>query len=64
MKQETIHEALRAAPPVGVGGLTIWGIQLSDGVLILTAIYTVFLLIEKAPIVIERFRSLWRKLKE
>lgn len=42
-------EAAKAAPPIGVGGLTLFGIPLNDVVLILTAIYTVFLIIKTAP---------------
>lgn len=36
-----VIETLRAAPPLTVGGLTLFGIGLSDWVLILTALYTV-----------------------
>ena len=36
-----VTEAIKAAPPITVGGLTIWGVSLSEWVLILTAIYTV-----------------------
>ena len=36
-----VTEALKAAPPITVGGLTMWGVSLSEWVLILTAIYTV-----------------------
>lgn len=36
-----VTEAVKAAPPLTVGGLTMWGVSLSEWVLILTAIYTV-----------------------
>ena len=36
-----VTEAVKAAPPLTVGGLTMWGVGLSEWVLILTAIYTV-----------------------
>ena len=36
-----VTEAVKAAPPLTVGGLTLWGVGLSEWVLILTAIYTV-----------------------
>ena len=36
-----VTEAVKAAPPITVGGLTLWGVSLSEWVLILTAIYTV-----------------------
>ena len=35
-----VSEAVKAAPPLTVGGLTLWGVSLSEWVLILTAIYT------------------------
>lgn len=35
-----VTEAVKAAPPITVGGLTMWGVSLSEWVLILTAIYT------------------------
>ena len=36
-----VTEAVKAAPPLTVGGLTMGGVSLSEWVLILTAIYTV-----------------------
>ena len=36
-----VTEAVKAAPPLTVGGLTLWGVSLSEWVLILTAIYTI-----------------------
>lgn len=36
-----VTEAVKAVPPITVGGLTMWGVSLSEWVLILTAIYTV-----------------------
>jgi len=36
-----VLETLRAAPPITVGGLTLFGSSLEDWVLILTALYTV-----------------------
>lgn len=38
---DAVTEAVKAAPPLTVGGLTMWGVSLSEWVLILTAIYTV-----------------------
>lgn len=35
-----VTEAAKAAPPLTVGGLTLWGVGLADWVLMLTAIYT------------------------
>jgi len=64
MKPESINEVARAAPPVSVGGLTLWGFPLSEWVLILTAIYTLFLIIDKIPSVFFRLRTVYRKLKK
>lgn len=53
MSNEVITEVARATPPVVVTGLNFFGVSLSDGVLILTFIYTAaqfhFLLKEKSP---------------
>lgn len=48
------HDAAQAAPPISVAGLALWGVPLSDWVLILTLIYTLFLLIDKAPVIWKR----------
>ncbi|MFC4161956.1 hypothetical protein [Chitinimonas lacunae] len=40
-KQEMAAEAVRAAPPVGVAGISLAGVALADWVLIATLIYTV-----------------------
>jgi hypothetical protein len=56
MKTETTHaaaEAMKAAPPLSVGGLTLFGYPLSEVVLVLTAIYTIWLIVEKTPKVID-----------
>jgi hypothetical protein len=39
--QEHLANAVKDAPPFAVGGLTLFGVTLSDWVLILTAIYTI-----------------------
>ena len=53
-----IRETAQAVPPVGVGGLTLWGYGLSEWVLVLTAIYTLFLIIDKLPAVATRVSNL------
>jgi hypothetical protein len=65
MKPDNIKEALTAAPPISVTGLTLMGYPLSDLVLIGTALYTLFLLIDKLPVVIVRLTSFaaWAKEK-
>lgn len=63
MKHESITEAAKALPPVGVGGLTLAGLPLNEWVLILTIIYTLFLIVEKAPAVWARLVELFKKLR-
>lgn len=53
---EHAKDLVMAAPPVSVGALTLWGLPLSEWVLILTALYTIFLLITKLPLVL---RVIW-----
>lgn len=54
MSNEVITEVARAAPPVVATGLTLFGISLSDWLVILTMVYTAtqmhFLLKEKSPV--------------
>ena len=40
--QEQASELLKAAPPLTITGMTIFGFPVSDYVLLLTAIYTIF----------------------
>lgn len=56
-------EAAKAAPAISVGGLTLFGYPLNEVVLMLTLIYTIFLLIDKLPTVFQRFRELWHFLR-
>ena len=39
--QQHIVHAVKDAPPIAIGSFVLFGIQLSDVVLILTAVYTV-----------------------
>lgn len=63
MKQGTT-EALVAAPPIATGSLVLFGVPLASWVILLTAVYTLFLIIDKFPTVIERFKQLYRWIKE
>jgi cytochrome c-type biogenesis protein CcmH/NrfF len=58
MKNETINEVVRAAPPVGVGGLTLWGWPINEVLIVITIIYTLFLIIDKFPTVVRRVKQL------
>ena len=40
---------MKAVPTVGVGTLTLWGVALSDWVLIVTLAWTVVLILDKLP---------------
>lgn len=64
MSKQAIREAISATPPVSVSGLTLLGFPLSEWVLVGTAIYTAFLIIDKMPTVAERIRSLVTWIKE
>ena len=55
--QSSVPDTLLATPPVAAGGLLLAGIQLSDWVMIGTAIYTLFLIIDKIPNVTQRLRE-------
>lgn len=61
---DTAIETVKALPPVGVAGLTVFGVTIADWALILTIIYTVFLLIDKLPTVIRRLAQAWRWAKD
>lgn len=50
-------EALWASPPIATGGLVLFGVPLASWVIILTAVYTIFLIIDKLPTVIERLKT-------
>lgn len=53
------NEAILASPPMGVAGLSVMGIPLAEWVYILTIVYTIFLIIDKLPVVHQRFIQLW-----
>lgn len=61
---EHIAEAAKAAPPVAVTGLTLFGIPLQEWILMGTGLYTLFLIIDKLPVVIDRFTAFGRWIKE
>ncbi len=63
MSNDSSIEALKAAPPLTVGGVTLLGYPLEQWVLVGTFIYTIFLLIDKTPVVISRLRSLYTWIK-
>jgi hypothetical protein len=52
--QQKITEVLSAAPPLAAGSLVLFGVPLASWVLMLTAVYTIFLIIDKAPVIIDR----------
>ena len=57
-------EVVRASPVAGVGGAHIFGLPLSEGVLILTAIYTVWLIIRIIPSALETWMSFLEKRRD
>lgn len=63
MNMQTVTETVKAAPPVTVGVTMIWGLPLSEWAQIAAIVWTIFLLIEKAPVVWQRLYSLYKKLR-
>ena len=51
-------EAVQAAPPASVVGLSLFGYPLAEWVYVATLIYTIFLLIDKFPVVVCRVKQL------
>lgn len=41
IKEAVAQEATKAAPPLGVGSMVLFGVPMSDWILVLTALYTV-----------------------
>ena len=67
MTVQTSAELTIATPPVAVGGLVFAGMDLSEWVLILTALYTTILIIKNGPgAVLTVYRGvtkLWQKVQ-
>lgn len=63
MNLQTAAETVKAAPPITVGVTMLWGLPLSEWAQITAIVWTVFLLIEKAPVVWQRFSCLYTKLR-
>ncbi len=57
-------DTAKAAPPVGVGGMTLFGHPPETWLVWATLIYTMFLLIDKLPVVVTRLRDFATWLKE
>lgn len=45
--QEHLVNAVKDAPPLAVGSMTLFGVQLSDWVLLLTVVYTIIRIISE-----------------
>jgi len=63
MNMQTVTETVKAAPPVTVGVTMIWGLPLSEWAQIAAIVWTLFLIIEKAPVVWQRLSDLYKKLR-
>jgi hypothetical protein len=59
----TLFEATKASPAVGPAGLTLMGVPLPEWIMVGSAIYTLFLIIDKVPTVIHRCRQFVRWVK-
>lgn len=64
MKTETSLEAVKATPALGVGGLVILGYPVETWAAILACVYTLVLIVDKLPALIERVRQFVNWLKE
>lgn len=60
MSMQTVTETVKAAPPVTVGMSSYWGWHPSELAQVLAIIWTIFLIIEKLPVVIDRIQSFSR----
>lgn len=63
-KYDRAWEAAQASPPVVVTGLSIAGISLSDVVMLLTGLYTIWQLYVLAPKVWEQTGKYYNSIKE
>lgn len=63
-KHEALIEAVKAAPPASVAGLTLYGVPLNEVVLVLTGLYTAILIIDKMPTMFKRVKQLAAWIKE
>lgn len=57
-------EVAQALPPTSVVGLTLFGMPLSEWVYVATLIWTVFLIIDKFPTIVQRIRAMVNWFKE
>ncbi len=57
-------EVAKALPPIGVGGMVLFGIPVESWLMWASLLWTVFLLIDKFPTVVTRFRDGYRWVKE
>lgn len=63
MKHESAREAMQAAPPITVGGFTLFGVPLNDVVLGVTLVYTLLLVVSKTPAAYEAVVFWYKKLR-
>lgn len=54
---DVVTETAKAAPPAGVAGMQMAGIPISEWVLLLTAAYTVLLIVHKSIQVLQAVRQ-------
>lgn len=63
MNIQTLTETVKAAPAVTLGVTMVWGIPLSEWAQIAAILWTIFLIIEKVPVVWGRLVSLYNTLR-
>lgn len=64
MNMQTVAEVAKSAPPVTVGVFTLWGLELNQWAQVLAIVWTLFLIIEKAPVIWTRLCSLASLIKK
>lgn len=60
----TTYELIKASPTVSVGTLTLWGVSLSDWVMVLTLVWTVILILDKLPSLYRHYLAIKERLNK
>jgi hypothetical protein len=64
MQTPALVEIAKSAPPAGAVVAYVAAVPLATWVQIATLIWTIFLIIEKLPVIVDRIRSFHKWLKE
>lgn len=61
MENTTMSDIVQVTPAVSVGSMVFLGVSVNDWVLILTAIYTLLMILKTLPASIKSIRTLFTK---